>query len=98
MARKVTRTIKSTHVVALALNMLTQTPEEVEIDVPGVYETEKEQKKLMENVRKRVETDELKVAAIKVASVVEELREMSEDDFIKYSVPSVSTKNESEEN
>ena len=98
MARKVTRTISFTRFNTLIVSTLTNEVTTQPHDIPGIFKTEKEVNKLLSIVRKELETEEFKVAAITDPITITQLREMDESTFIYYSHPVVKTKNESEDN
>ena len=88
----VTRTIKSTKVNVLLMNVTTKTPEEREVVVPRTYEKEA---KLIKAVETALNDTTLKVCAVLGTEVVEELYGMTEFDFI--ATAHVITKKEAEE-
>lgn len=82
MARQpqVTRTIQTTKVNVLCLNIKEQKPFEKEIVLPRVY---KDDQHIMKKVREIVDNDDTKAVHIVNANVVETLYGMSEQKFIE---------------
>ena len=80
----VTRTIKSTKVNVLLMNVNTKTPEEREIIVPRTYDKEKQLFKAIDTV---LNDSNLKVCAVISTEVVETLYGMSEFAFIANAKP-----------
>ncbi len=76
----VTRTITTTKVNALCLNIKTAEPFNASTIVPRTYKTESI---LMEAVRANLETDEVKVVHIVDKEEIEALYGMTEQDFVK---------------
>ena len=84
MARKpvVSRTIKSTKVNVLCMDIITAEPTNVSVTVARTY---KDEKTLMKAVKSVVETDTLKVVHIVDTEIVKETRAMTEQKFIEHS-------------
>ena len=89
----VTRTIKSTKVNVLLMNVTTKTPEEKEVIVPRTYEKEKQ---LFKAIDTALNDSNLKVCAVLNTEVVETLYGMTEFEFIANAKPI--SKKEAEEN
>ena len=85
MARKpmITRTIQSTKVKALCLDLSTQTPEERLFNLPRTY---KDDKAILETLRTEYETDENKVVHVISSEVIETRYGMTEADFMKNAI------------
>ena len=81
MARKpmVTRTITTTKVNVLCLDVVSAEPFNKEVILPRTY---KDEKKLLKKVEEVVNTDEIKAVHIVEKSEVETLYGMTEQDFI----------------
>lgn len=79
-ARKVTRTIASTKVVVMCVNTETAVVENYEVTIAGVYSDDK---KLMKEVTKVVETETLKPVSVVSTEVIETLYGMDEQKFIE---------------
>lgn len=79
-ARKVTRTISSTKVVVMCVNVETAVVENYEVTIAGVYTDEK---KLMKAVTKEVKTETLKPVSVVSTEVIETLYGMDEQKFIE---------------
>lgn len=81
MAREpmVTRTFKTTKVVALCMDVVNCEPVNKEATLPRTYADEK---KLMKATKAAIETDEIKVVQIVSAEEIETLYGMKEQDFI----------------
>ena len=81
MAREpmVTRTFKTTKVVALCMDAVNCEPINKEATLPRVY---KDEKKLMKATKAAIETNEIKVVQIVSTEEVETLYGMKEQDFI----------------
>ena len=81
MARKpmVTRTFKTTKVVALCMDVVNCEPVNKEATLPRTYADEK---KLMKATKDAIETDEIKVVQIVSKEEIETLYGMEEQDFI----------------
>lgn len=81
MARKpmVTRTMKVTKCVVLAVEISTSTVKEIEVSIPRTYKPEK----LLKAVQEFTETDEMKIVSIKSVEVIEQLYGMSEEKFME---------------
>ena len=78
-ASMVTRTINTTKVIALCVDIETQTPYDGEFVLSGTY---KDQKSLMKALEKVANDDTHKVVHVKSAEVVETLYGMPEQEFI----------------
>lgn len=85
MARKpmITRTILSTKVVTLALNVETSEPSNATYNLSGTY---KDERKLLKAVQNAFDTETLKNVHIVSSEQVETLYGMDENDFLKYAV------------
>lgn len=85
MARKpmVTRTIVTTKVNVLCMNVVSCEPFNQVVSLPRTY---KDAKKLMQAIEEAVNTDEVKAVHVVDKTEVETLYGMTEADFIKYSV------------
>lgn len=83
MARKpqVTRTITTTEVNVLCLNLETAEPFNMEVTLPRTY---KDDEKLMKKVTEMVNTDTVKAVHVVDKREVENLYGMLEEDFVKY--------------
>ena len=81
MARKpmVTRTIKATKCVVLAVNVGAEEITEKEVILPRTYKPEK----LLKAVQEFADTDDSKIVSVKSYEVTEALYGMSEEDFMK---------------
>lgn len=75
----VTRTIESTRVNALCLDIKTAEPMNKEFNLSGTY---KDESKLLKAVQKAFDTDDLKVVHIVDSEVVNTLYGMYENDFL----------------
>lgn len=86
MARKriVSRTIKATQVTCRVIN--TQT-EEIDNAVFILSTVWKDSEKALKKIKKEHETEEEKIISIVDMEIIEEKRYMSEEDFIRLSVP-----------
>lgn len=82
MAREamVTRSIEATKVSVLGLNIETAEPENKTFYLPGTF---KDEKKLLNKVKKEFESDTYKIATVVDSEVVTTLYGMKVDDFIK---------------
>lgn len=82
MAREalITRTVEATKVDVLGLDINTAEPENRTYYLPGKF---KDEKKLLNKVKKEFETDDFKVATIVSSEVVSTLYGITVDDFIK---------------
>ena len=76
----VTRTIQSTKVKALCVDIMEQKPYEAEFVLSGTY---KDAKSLMKALEKVANTDTTKVVHIKTSEVVEKLYGMTEQEFLE---------------
>ena len=83
MAKKVTRTILETEATVLCLNTVTCEPCTEVVCIPGTYKNDEQ---VLKQVKKRVDTDELKAVSISATEVKETLYGMPEDDFIAHAV------------
>lgn len=85
MARKpmVTRTIKTTKVSVMCLDIVSAEPTTEVVELAGTYKADS---KLLEKIKSLIETDNLKVVTITSKDEIETLYGMSEDDFVKNSV------------
>lgn len=83
MARQpmVTRTIKSTKVVALCINIETAEPFNDVILLPRTYKNEKH---ILDSAKKARDTEEEKVVSICEAEVITGLYGMTEQEFLKH--------------
>lgn len=77
----VTRTIQTTKVNAICLNIVEQKPFEKEYILSGVYKDNKHLMKALENV---ANDDAHKVVHVKSTEIVETLYGMTEQEFISY--------------
>lgn len=86
MARKriVSRTIKATQITCRVIN--TQT-EEIDNAVFILSTVWKDPEKALKKIKKEHETEEEKIISIVDMEIIEEKRYMSEEDFIRLSVP-----------
>lgn len=84
MARQpmVTRTITTTKLTVMCLDISTQETVTKEVTVPRVF---KDETKLLNKIKPMVETDTLKAVHIVSAEVVETLYGMTEQEFIAHS-------------
>ena len=94
---EVTRTVTKSVITALAVNTDSKTVEEVVITLPRTYEGEEAILKYLSKNKASI-ADNLKVVSVSKIEVVEELRAMCEEDFIKYShvLPPRGTKKDEE--
>ena len=85
MARKpmVTRTLKSTTVVALCMDVVKCEPENKTLTIARTFKDDNSALKVLKN---KYETDTLKVVHVVSRTETEELYGMTEEDFIKYAV------------
>lgn len=82
--RMVTRTVLSTKVTCLTLDVQTAEPQNCTYEVAGTFPDDpKGNDKLLKLVRKQYETDTLKVVAIVAKETTEQLYGMSEQKFIE---------------
>ena len=83
MARKpmVTRTLKSTTVVALCMDVVNCEPENKTLTIARTFKDDNSALKVLKD---KYETDTLKVVHVVSRTETEELYGMSEEDFIKY--------------
>ena len=83
MARKpmVTRTIKSTKVTALCLDVVQEEPYNETVILPRTYKNDKD---LMKAVSEAIDTNEIKAVHIVSTEIETNLYGMTEADFIKY--------------
>ena len=79
----VSRTVKYTIVHALCFNIEVGQPFEADLTIPRTYKTEKDILKYL-NKNYKFEPN-VKLVHIKSWDVTEQLRKMSEEDFIRYS-------------
>lgn len=79
----VTRTIESTRVNALCLDIQTAEPMNKEFNLSGTY---KDESKLLKAVQKAFDTDELKVVHIVDSEVINTLYGMYENDFLAHAM------------
>ena len=79
-ARMVTRTIKTTVVDVLCMNIETQQPEQIKVTLPQTYDS---QEKMLKQVIKRNTNEALKPVHIVNSTVVEDLYGMLEEEFIE---------------
>lgn len=79
-ARKVTRTISSTKVIVMCVDIETAKVNNYEVTIAGTYADEK---KLMKAVTKVVETETLKPVSVVSTEVIETLYGMDEQKFIE---------------
>lgn len=79
-ARKVTRTISSTKVVVMCVNIETAKVDNYEVTIAGTYTDEN---KLMKAVTKVVETETLKPVSVVSTEVIETRYGMDEQNFIE---------------
>lgn len=79
-ARKVTRTISSTKVIVMCVNIETAKVDNYEVTIAGTYTDEN---KLMKAVTKVVETEILKPVSVVSTEVIETLYGMDEQKFIE---------------
>lgn len=86
MARKrvVSRTIKATQVTCRVINTET---EEIDNAVFILSTVWKDSEKALKKIKKEHETEEEKIISIVDMEIIEEKRYMTEEDFIKLSVP-----------
>lgn len=77
----VTRTIQTTHAMALCVDTNTATTSKQEVVVPRVYKNEEV---MLKAVKAQIETDTLKAVAIIDSWVSEALYGMSEVDFMAH--------------
>lgn len=86
MARKriVSRTIKATQVTCRVINTET---EEIDNSVFVLSNVWKDSEKALKKIKKEHETEEEKIISIVDMEIIEEKRYMSEEDFIRLSVP-----------
>ena len=86
MARKrvVTRTIESTKYEVMALN--TETAEVLKLSF-CITEKADTEEKMLKKLQKIVVEEEIKLVKIIESETVEQLYEISEEDFIKYATP-----------
>lgn len=79
----VTRTVKYTTVHALCFNIEAGVPFDADLKIPRTYKTEKD---ILKYLTKNYKFDEnVKLVHVKSWDVEEELRKMTEEDFIRYS-------------
>lgn len=98
MARKinVTRTIKTTTATALCVNTITAEPYNETVTVSGEYT---DTKKLLKVIKRKLETEDVSVAAVVESHVNETLYGMTEETFIANAeILPTRTKKETEEN
>lgn len=79
-ARKVTRTISLTKVIVMCVDTETAKVNNYEVTISGTYTDDK---KLMKEVTKAVETETLKPVSVVSAEVIEKLYGMDEQKFIE---------------
>lgn len=79
-ARKITRTIKTTKVVALCINIAEEKPYKQEVTLSGVF---KDDQSLLKAVKAAVDSDTVKAVHIEGPYVVEALYAMDEQKFIE---------------
>ena len=79
-ARKVTRTIASTKVIVMCVDTETAKVENYEVTIAGTYTDDK---KLMKEVTKVVDTHTLKAVSVVSTEVIETLYGMDEQKFIE---------------
>lgn len=79
-ARKVTRTISSTKVIVMCVNVESAKVDNYEVTIAGTYTDEK---KLMKAVTKVVETPSIKPVSVVSTEVIETLYGMDEQKFIE---------------
>lgn len=79
-ARKVTRTISSTKVIVICVDIETAKANNYEVTIAGTYTDDK---KLMKAVTKVVETETLKPVSVVSTEVIETLYGMDEQKFIE---------------
>lgn len=86
MARKriVSRTIKATQVTCRVINTQTEEIDNVVFILSTVW---KDSEKALKKIKKEHETEEEKIISIVDMEIIEEKRYMTEEDFIKLSVP-----------
>lgn len=86
MARKriVSRTIKATQVTCRVINTQTEEIDNVVYILSSVW---KDGEKALKKIKKEHETEEEKIISIVDMEIIEEKRYMSEEDFIRLSVP-----------
>ena len=89
----VTRTLVSTKCVVLCMNLKEGTPFEQEVTIPRTYS---DQKKMLKEVCKIVDNDEVKAVHIKSSEEQETLYGMTEQKFMEYAdvLPPRGTKEE----
>ena len=94
MARKpqVTRTMTTTKVSVLCLNIEDAEPYNEVVTLPRTY---KDEKAILKEVRKIIDTDTTKAVHVVATKIEETLYGMDEDEFIKYAkiLPPRNTKN-----
>ena len=83
MAKLITRTFDGTNVVALVYNKKSNESEEHEVYISGKYD---DSEKLEKAVAKMFKNPDYKFITVLSAVDASELRGMTEEDFIKYSV------------
>lgn len=79
-ARKVTRTISTTKVIVMCVDTETAKVDNYEVEISGTY---KDDKKLMKEAAKVVETKTLKPVSVVSTEVIETLYGMDEQKFIE---------------
>lgn len=86
MARKrvITRTIESTKYEVMALNVETAEVLKLEFCTSEKAETEE---KMLKKLQRIVKESEIKLVKILESETIEQLYEMSEEDFISYATP-----------
>lgn len=83
MARKkmVTRTVQTTEVILLALDVETAEPQNISVKLAGTF---KDKSSALKASKKVAETETLKLVQVVGMEVQEALYGMSEDDFLNY--------------
>lgn len=86
---RVTRTITSTIITALTVDLINGTTSVKEFTLPREYKDDKE---IIKYCTKHIDNDEIKVVKILESKVVEKLYGMSEQEFISLAKPIEKTK------
>lgn len=77
----VTRTIKTTHCVCLCLDIVSAEPCNKEVTLPRTFTDEK---KLLNECKKHLDTDTVKVVSISATEIKEAIYGMTEKEFLEH--------------
>lgn len=79
--KQITRTIQTTEVFVLALNVVTAEPENISVKLAGVY---KDKAALLKAAKRVAETDELKLVEVVGSTINNDLYAMDMNDFVNH--------------